>query len=426
MSTFQSASEASSITISKESFVPWYAEPDAAEMHVVGIEYAQAKKPVRVNVRQTGKPLVLVLTAYGFVEWEVQASPGVNIERVILAGQGKQRMTGLPSTIPVINRTSEGRDQDYFYAYQKGSARYDEMVKKLRAMTGLEIKSFQGSERGQRFTIPPTIEQAAIADTAATKRRPTGDIMLFRPGSGNDTVRDAAGGRRGQSGKPCDTGGTFNFQNVWRDRVRLSFTEDALIVHYSEAGSVKIMGFDPQNAYCGGGIYNFGGASLTYSELIDLGFDLPGTPMDDTILGTSAVDRMYGYAGNDTLIGRAGVDILQGGSGTDALDGGPGDDTYVYGLGDGLDRVTDSGGDDSIRFGVGIFVENLTVRLVFDGDAKIAQLRLLGATKREYADQGLDIVLGPDESSPIERFMFATGADFTWEQLLARTSVYSR
>jgi hypothetical protein len=422
VSTFQSASKTSSFTISKESFVPWYVDPDAAEMHVVGVNRALPKKPVRVDVTRTGKPLVVVLTGHGSVDWQVQASRGVNIERVILAGQGKQRITGLPSKIPVVYRTREGHDQDYFYAYQKESAWYAETVKKLRAMTGLEVTSFQGSDSGQHFTIPATVEPAPTTETAATKQRRSGDIIVFRPGSGNDKVRDAVEGPRGQGGKPCDTGGTFDFEGVWMDRVRLSFTESALIIHYSDTDSVKIMGFDPQNAYCGGGIYNFGGASLTYRELVDLGFDLGGTASDDIIRGTSAVDRMYGYAGNDTLISYAGNDVLQGGSGNDVLDGGPDNDTYVYALGDELDRLTDSGGDDSIRFGVGISVESLVAHIAADGDSEIGRLRLLDVNKQEYAEQGIDIVLNPDRSSSIERFVFADGTQLNWEELLARTS----
>jgi hypothetical protein len=426
VSTFQSASEASSFTISKESFVPWYAQPSAAELHVIGVGYMSTVKPVRVDVTRAGKPLVLVLTGERPVDWHVQVHPDVNIERVILAGRGEQRLTGLPSTVPVVHRTREGHDQDFFYAYQKESVSYDEMVKKLRAMTGLEVTSFQGSKNGQHFTIPLSIEQATTQETAAPTRGRTGDVMMFREGSGHDTVRDAAGGLRGQGGKLCDTGGTFDFQGVWMDRVRLSFTEGALMIQYSDTDSVKIMGFDPQNAYCGGGIYNFGGASLTYRELIDLGFDLAGTPMDDTLRGTSAVDRIYGYAGNDTLTSYGGNDILEGGSGNDTLDGGPDDDTYRYGLGDGLDRVTDSEGDDSIQFGVGISAESLSARLALDGSSKIAQLRLLDVAKQEYANQGIDMVLNPDGSLPIEHFVFSDGNQLTWEELLTSTLARGR
>ena len=48
-----------------------------------------------------------------------------------------------------------------------------------------------------------------------------------------------------------------------------------------------------------------------------------GSPLDDTLIGSSRVDGLYGEAGNDTISGLAGSDWLGGGPGDDTLDGGP-------------------------------------------------------------------------------------------------------
>lgn len=261
-----------------------------------------------------------------------------------------------------------------------------------------------------------------LGDVQATSMHESPKVVRSVSGSGHDTIIDVSGGAPGKDGKPCDNGGTFEFQGVSLGSVRLSHAENALIIQFSETDSVTIMGFDPQNAHCGGGTYNFTDVSLTYQQLIDRGFDLQGTQNDDTIHGTSAVDRMYGDAGNDTLIGYAGNDVLRGGPGSDTLDGGPDDDTYVYNIGDGVDGVTDNGGNDSVRFGVGIAVEDLTVQRTLDGGNRVARLRLLDASKREYSDQGLDLRLNRDGTSPIERFIFEGGVEMTWEQLLMRLS----
>ena len=42
------------------------------------------------------------------------------------------------------------------------------------------------------------------------------------------------------------------------------------------------------------------------------------------------------------------------------LKGGEGDDKYVYNLGDGFDTITDTGGNDKIKFGEGISQNDLS------------------------------------------------------------------
>ncbi|MEI2456596.1 MULTISPECIES: calcium-binding protein [Lysobacter] len=78
---------------------------------------------------------------------------------------------------------------------------------------------------------------------------------------------------------------------------------------------------------------------------------LTGTTGDDTLTGGAGDDTLYGLDGNDLLLGEGGNDtlyagdgddILAGGSGDDALHGELGNDAYVFGLGDGHDRIHQS------------------------------------------------------------------------------------
>ncbi|WP_336966750.1 lectin-like domain-containing protein [Sphingobium aquiterrae] len=60
--------------------------------------------------------------------------------------------------------------------------------------------------------------------------------------------------------------------------------------------------------------------------------------------------RLYGFGGSDELWGNDGTDRLVGGTGNDLLSGGSGSDMYIYAAGDGLDRITEESGDDTIFF----------------------------------------------------------------------------
>ena len=77
---------------------------------------------------------------------------------------------------------------------------------------------------------------------------------------------------------------------------------------------------------------------------------LQGGAGDDTLEGGDGTDILFGEDGNDPLRGGAGADYLIGGAGNDILDGGAGDDVYYYSLGEGSDRIVDSGGTDWLVF----------------------------------------------------------------------------
>lgn len=68
---------------------------------------------------------------------------------------------------------------------------------------------------------------------------------------------------------------------------------------------------------------------------------LRGDAGHDRLLGGRGADKLSGGLGNDTLIGGAGNDTLDGGSGDDVMTGGLGADAFVFGPGDGRDRITD-------------------------------------------------------------------------------------
>ena len=78
------------------------------------------------------------------------------------------------------------------------------------------------------------------------------------------------------------------------------------------------------------------------------------------ISGTAYNDTIYGNEGNDTLKGGNGNDTLIGGKGKDSLSGGNGDDTYIWNFGDGVDYIDDRYGNNVVKFGEGITLDNLS------------------------------------------------------------------
>ena len=70
--------------------------------------------------------------------------------------------------------------------------------------------------------------------------------------------------------------------------------------------------------------------------------------------GTDTIVNVEGVIGSDsadTITGSTGADFIEGAGGDDILQGGLGNDTYLWGEGEGLDTITDSGGTaDAIVF----------------------------------------------------------------------------
>ena len=84
---------------------------------------------------------------------------------------------------------------------------------------------------------------------------------------------------------------------------------------------------------------------------------------NDGVWGGGSDDRIWGDNGNDNLVGDMGDDEIHGGAGTDRIIGGlgadqmfgdAGDDTFVLAIGDGNDRINDTGGVDALSLETGL------------------------------------------------------------------------
>lgn len=116
-----------------------------------------------------------------------------------------------------------------------------------------------------------------------------------------------------------------------------------------------------------------GAASATVLGAGDV--DLAGKNGADRLTGGDGRNRLSGEGGDDRLDGRGGADRLEGGAGDDVLKGGRGGDLFVFGAGDGTDRVTDWGKGDRVGLTGGLAAEDAS----FAASGADAILRL-GAT----------------------------------------------
>ncbi len=186
----------------------------------------------------------------------------------------------------------------------------------------------------------------------------------------------------------------------------------------------------------------------TYRQLGSDGNDLmTGLRDSDTLEGGAGDDRLYGKAGNDVLIGSGGNDRLLGGSGNDVLDGGPGNDvldggpgdqwvdgayydttvptngscgndTYLFGRGDGQDRLISyrfdltAGKLNTLQFKAGVGVTDIVVRRVGQSaDLLDAEFSIVGTNDKItvgsfFERSGLPSAVA---SNPIQQVRFADG-----------------
>jgi hypothetical protein len=130
-----------------------------AECHRKWAGYRDIKE-IRVEVRRTLSPMVLVLMSYDPALWKLQITPSAQIERIILAGYYAQDIEGVSSSVPVEVRTYESSNcrlctvrPGNFRAHDPASKEYQDTLQKLKTLTGLDPTSFQGSYRAGYFAL---------------------------------------------------------------------------------------------------------------------------------------------------------------------------------------------------------------------------------------------------------------------------------
>lgn len=170
-------------------------------------------------------------------------------------------------------------------------------------------------------------------------------------GSGSDTYQFNAGdGVLTIVDKADDTGeNAIQFgPGIDPANLKLSWEQGYLLLDTGTSGDrIRLSGFDPNNIYGNVAVsyFNFdNGTQLTYSDLVNRGFDIVGTPGSDVLVAPyGKVARISGGDGNDLIIA----------GGNSVVDGGAGDDTYIYVANTGVMTLRDisaSGQANTIQF----------------------------------------------------------------------------
>ena len=165
-------------------------------------------------------------------------------------------------------------------------------------------------------------------------------------------------------------------------------------VLYGGAGDDMLSGFFGDDTLLGGEgndtLMGNEGADTLYG---DGGNDLLiGDTGDDTLLGGDGFDMLHGMEGDDTLFGGKGFDLLEGGAGNDR---------YLFAKGDGVDTVTENGGDgeDTLAFAPDVAKEEIS--FAFDN----------GVFTLQYSESDSLTVLSDGIETPgVERLELSDGS----------------
>lgn len=159
-------------------------------------------------------------------------------------------------------------------------------------------------------------------------------------------------------------------------------------------------------------------------------FDLRATDPD----GASAVSRFSVVVGADirgsrladVLVGTDGDDVIAGGPGNDRLSGGTGDDRYRYAPFEGIDIITDTGGNDGLLLPSSLRPTDVVARLRQTAAGAVLQLRIVDSLGTELTSQGMDVLLAETPSTggainaPVEYLQFGDGAPLPVESFIVR------
>ena len=99
------------------------------------VNAAAAARPLRVRVKSSAGPVVLVLSSLQGVRWNVELAPRAALVAVLLAGCGDSTVTGV-GEVPVLSIGG-------FYAFRAGSEEFRHLENEVLRATGCGIHGFE-------------------------------------------------------------------------------------------------------------------------------------------------------------------------------------------------------------------------------------------------------------------------------------------
>ncbi|WP_265282043.1 beta strand repeat-containing protein [Verminephrobacter aporrectodeae] len=223
--------------------------------------------------------------------------------------------------------------------------------------------------------------------------------------------------------------------------VSITGTSDKFVINGFFVGNNPYGAYNPvqQFKFADGTTWNMAAIMAKLSGGTDGADTLTGTPGNDTLSGGAGNDDLRGLAGDDTLNGDEGNDYLEGGAGADTLDGGAGNDTlnggygnntYLFGRGDGQDRVqyySDAAADklNTLQFKAGVAPGDIVLKQVYDnqsGRVEALEVSITG-TSDKFVINGFFVGNNPYGAyNPVQQFKFADGTTWNMAAIMAKLS----
>jgi RNA polymerase sigma factor (sigma-70 family) len=304
-----------------------------AGLHVVGLYQAGDRgSTVDVEVRPADKPIVLALTSYSEVRWNVKVAAGAKLKAVIVGGWFEQDLEGVPTDIPVVYRVGSGTGRkDYFYAYRANSIEFRRMVDRLNDLTGLLVSTAQmeyrassvvvdgarGRELAQKERKPlPQLPPAATPQQlrAAAAGAELHHVGISEPGGGDGAPVEVEVRR---TDKPVVLVVTAYYSTLWRVKVADGAKLKAVIVGGWFEQEIEGVPAGVPVAYKVGQpgrkedhVYAYKANSLAYRRMAERLNELTGLPVSTT--------QIEAKGSSYVVDGTRGRDVA-----AQALDGGP-------------------------------------------------------------------------------------------------------
>lgn len=131
--------------------------PSNTQVKAIGIIQAKDTLPatngfrnLTITINKTKKPLVLMLTSYNRLRWNIKKETGANLIAVIVSSYEGSEVTGAGKSKTIV-RKIVGRN-DYF-AYEQNSPAYKILNDETILWTGKPISKFQGKYEGESFIV---------------------------------------------------------------------------------------------------------------------------------------------------------------------------------------------------------------------------------------------------------------------------------
>jgi hypothetical protein len=157
-----------------------FAQP---EIHAVGLyrvdrpdEKSEAICPITVT--HSAAPLILVFSAQERTTWKLDVAPDVRISQVVIAGTDPHRVEGVPSGVPVVNRTMHEQPEHYLYvaSREESSGARHSFVSAAHAVFGSVPMTIQYDQSS--YEIGPGSEKWQASYTESLSRDLERDLYV--------------------------------------------------------------------------------------------------------------------------------------------------------------------------------------------------------------------------------------------------------